>query len=49
MSLGDHGGDRFKEPVGFLRRQYRGGLVEDKDPGTSEELLQDFDPLLLTD
>ena len=48
VSLGDHGRDSFEEPVGFLGRQHCGGLVEDEYPGTSEELLQDLDPLLLT-
>src|SRR4029079_17975529 len=37
---------RPKEFLGFLRREDRGRLVEDEDPGASVEELQDLDPLL---
>ena len=45
-------GHRLQRPeqvLGLLRREHRGRLVEDEDPGAAVEELQDLDPLLLAD
>ena len=47
-ALGRHRPERREELVRFLRREDRGGLVHDQDPGAAVEHLQDLDPLLLT-
>ena len=41
--------ERDEQPLRLLRREDRGGLVEDQDARLAVERLQDLDPLLLTD
>ena len=39
----------LEEAVGLVRRQHRRRFVEDQDPGTPVELLEDLDPLTFAD
>ena len=45
----DQRADGDEELDDLLRREHRGGLVEDQDAGVAVERLEDFDALLLAD
>ena len=49
LALGGHRAERLEEPLGLLRREHGGRLVEDQNPGVAIERLQDLDALLLAD
>jgi hypothetical protein len=49
QALRDHLAERGEQGFALLRREHRGGLVEDQDAGAAVQRLEDLDPLPLAD